>query len=166
MRLSLISVAAAALTLAACNQPETTPPAEAPAAPVEIAPAPIDAAPTATADWSALNAQVGKYPNETKLLEDSPITADLKTLLGAKFDVLTTNMQTQAPLQKDGAVLFTSGNKQHEGGLNAAYLLIDPATKALEVGLWEGGKLTSYKTPGSNLAKPKDVQTMIANAAG
>ncbi len=166
MRLSLISVAAAALTLAACNQPETTPPAETPPAPVEIAPAPTDAAPATTADWSALNAQVGKYPNETKLLEDSPITADLKTLLGAKFDVLATNMQTQAPLQKDGAVLFTSGNKQHEGGVNAAYLLIDPATRALEVGLWEGGKLTTYKTPGSNLAKPKDVQTMISNAAG
>ncbi|MCO8030047.1 hypothetical protein NI454_08770 [Brevundimonas diminuta] len=165
MRQSLIYVAAAALTLAACNQPETTPPAET-AAPVEIAPAPTDAAPTATADWSALNAQVGKYPNETKLLEDSPITADLKTLVGAKFDVLATNMQTQAPLQKDGAVLFTSGNKQHEGGVNAAYLLIDPATRALEVGLWEGGKLTTYKTPGSNLAKPKDVETMIANAAG
>ena len=140
--------------------------AETPAAPVEIAPAPTDAAPTATADWSALNAQVGKYPNETKLLEDSPITADLKTLLGAKFNVLATNMQTQAPLQKDGAVLFTSGNKQHEGGVNAAYLLIDPATKALEVGLWEGGKLTTYKTAGSNIAKPKDVQTLISNAAG
>ncbi|WP_312219173.1 hypothetical protein [Brevundimonas sp.] len=161
MRLSLISVAVAALTLAACNQPEATPPAETPAAPVEIAPAPTDAA---VSDWSALNAQVGKYPNETKLLEDSAITADLKTLLGAKFDVLATNMQTQAPLQKDGPVLFTSGNKQHEGGVNAAYLLIDPAAKALEVGLWEGGKLTTYKTPGSNIAKPKDVQTMISNA--
>lgn len=163
MRLSLISVAVAvaALTLAACNQPEATPPAETPAAPVEIAPAPTDAA---VSDWSALNAQVGKYPKETKLLEDSTITADLKTLLGAKFDVLTTNMQTQAPLQKDGAILFTSGNKQHEGGVNSAYLLIDPAAKALEVGLLEGGKLTTYKTPGSDIAKPKDVQTLISNA--
>lgn len=163
MRLSFVSVAAVSLTLAACSQPESTPPAETPAAPAESASPTNDAA---ASDWSALNAQVGKYPNETKLLADSPITADLKTLLGSKFDVLATNMQTQSPLEKDGAVLFTSGNKPHEGGTNAAYLLIDPAAKALEVGLWEGGKLTTYKTPGSNIAKPKDVQTMISNAAG
>lgn len=163
MRLSLMSAAAVSLTLAACSQPEATPPAETPTASTEAAPATVE---TAAADWNALNTQIGKYPNETKLLEDSAITADLKTLLGDKFDVLTTNMQTQAPLQKDGPVLFTSGNKQHEGGVNAAYLLIDPASKALEVGLWEGGKLTTYKTAGSNIAKPKDVQTLISNAAG
>lgn len=161
MRLSLMSVAAVSLTLAACGQPEATPSTETPAASSEAAPAEAAAA----SDWSALNTQIGKYPNETKLLEDSPITADLKTLLGDKFDVLAANMQTQAPLEKDGAVLFTSGNKQHEGGVNAAYLLIDPASKALEVGLWEGGKLTTYKTADSNIAKPKDVQTLISNAA-
>lgn len=163
MRLSMIAAAAVALTLAACSQPEATAPAEAPAAPADATTAAPGAAAT---DWNALNAQVGKYPNETKLLEDSPITADLKALLGDKFDVLATNMQTQSPLEKDGAVLFTSGNKQHEGGVNAAYLLIDPATKALEVGLWEGGKLTTHKTAGSNIAKPSDIQAMISNAAG
>lgn len=163
MRLSMMSAAAVALTLAACNQPDAAKPAEAPVVAADAAPAATDAA---ASDWSALNAQVGKYPNETKLLEDSPITADLKALLGDKFDVLATNMQTQSPLEKDGAVLFTSGNKQHEGGVNAAYLLIDPATKALEVGLWEGGKLTTHKTAGSNIAKPSDIQAMISNAAG
>lgn len=163
MRLSLMSAAAVALTLAACSQPEATPPAEAPAASTDAAPA---APVAATSDWSALDAQIGKYPNETKLLEDSPITPDLKILLGEKFDVLATNMQTQSPLTKDGAVLWTSGNKQHEGGVNAAYVLIDPTAKALEVGLWEGGKLTTYKTAGSNIAKPADVQAMISNAAG
>ncbi|WP_427792548.1 hypothetical protein [Brevundimonas diminuta] len=163
MRLSLISVAAVSLTLAACNQPEATPPADTPAAPVETAPAATDAA---ASDWSALNAQVGKYPNDTGLLENSPITADLKALLGNKYDVFAINMQTQSPLEKEGAILFTSGNKPHEGASSAAYLLIDTAAKGLEVGLWEGGKLTTYKTPGSNIAKPADIQALISNFAG
>ena len=89
MRLSLMSVAAVSLTLAACSQPEATPSAETPTASTETAPATAE---TAAADWNALNTQIGKYPNETKLLEDSAITADLKTLLGDKFDVLATNM--------------------------------------------------------------------------
>ena len=60
-----------------------SPPAETPTASTEAAPATAE---IAAADWNALNTQIGKYPNETKLLEDSAITADLKTLLGDKFD--------------------------------------------------------------------------------
>ena len=39
MRLSLMSAAAVSLTLAACSQPEATPPAETPTASTEAAPA-------------------------------------------------------------------------------------------------------------------------------
>lgn len=73
-------------------------------------------------------------------------------------------MQVQSPLTREGNVLYVSGNKQHEGGSNAAYLLIDTATKALEVGLWENGKLTTYPAQGSTIARPADIQTLIDNA--
>ncbi len=152
---------AAALALAACGKPATPEePASAPAPAAASQPAPV-----AAVDWSSLEALADKYPSDTKLLEASAVTPTLEALLGAKFETLKTNMQTQSPLQRDGGLLYTSGNKQHEGGVNMAYVLIDPKAKAVEVGLWEGGKLTVYKTDGATLAKPKDVQTMIDNAA-
>ncbi|MGH7028101.1 hypothetical protein [Brevundimonas sp.] len=149
--------------VAACSQPAPAPTEDKAAEPASAASTPPPAATPAATGWASLDGLVGQYPRDSKLLDDSVVVADLKTLLGDKFETLKTNMQTQSPLQREGAVLFTSGNKAHEGGVNAAYVLIDPATKALEVGLWEGGKLTTYKTPGSDLAKPTDIKTMIGN---
>lgn len=118
----------------------------------------------AQGNWSSLDALVGRSPTESGLLDNSAVSADLARLLGDKLAVLKTNLQTASPLERQGQVIFTSGNKPHQGGSDAAYLLIDPAAKALEVGLWQRGKLSTYKTPGSNIAKPKDIQTMIANS--
>lgn len=162
MRPVLITLASAlALSAAACGSPENKDSVAQSAAPAESPSAPAPDA--ATANWASLDGLVGQYPRDSKLIEDSVITADLKTLMGAKYETLQANMATQSPLERDGSVLYTSGNKAHEGGVNAAYILIDPAQKAMEVGLWEGGKLTTYTSHGANLTKPKDIQTMIAN---
>lgn len=118
----------------------------------------------AQSDWSSLNALVGRLPTESGLLDNSAVSGDLVRLLGDKLAVLKTNLQTASPLERQGQAFFVSGNKPHEGGSDAAYILIDPAAKALEVGLWQGGQLSTYKTPGSNIPKPKDIQTLIANS--
>lgn len=121
---------------------------------------------TITGEWAQLQPMVGQYPRDSGLFDNSIIAPQLKSLLGDKFDAFVTNMQVQSPLTQEGNVLFTTGNKQHEGGSQMAYLLIDPATKALEVGLWQEGKLTTYATPNSNIPKPEDVQALITNSAG
>lgn len=150
-------VLGACLVLAACDQPAGKR-AEKAAEPAQAAPVAI-----VPADWSSLEGLVGKYPADSKLFEDSPIVPGLKALLGDRFETFKINIQTSAPLQKDG-VLFVTGNKPHNGGSDQAYLLIDPATQAMEVGLWEAGKLSVFTTPGAKLGKPKDVQTMLTNA--
>lgn len=157
-KLIVVQAIGACLLLAGCGQPaeraaESAAAPSAPAAPV-----------AAPADWSGLNALVGKYPAESRLFEDSPIIPGLKGLLGDRFETFKTNTQTSGPLKKDG-VLFVTGNKPDQGGSDQAYLLIDPATHAMEVGLWEAGKLSVFTTPGAKLVKPKDVQTMLSNAA-
>lgn len=163
------TLALGGLALAACGDnaaapQETTPPAvEAPATPDAGSVAPGAAAPI-TGEWAALQTSIGKLPSESNLFTSSPISADLRTLLGAKHSTFLANMQVESPLQQDGDVLFTSGNKPQAGGSDQAYLLIHPQTKAIEVGLWEAGKLTTYKTDGSNIRKPQDVQTIISNA--
>jgi hypothetical protein len=150
-------VLGACLVLAACDQ-SAGKPAEKAAEPAQAAPVAI-----VRADWSSLEGLVGKYPADSKLFEDSPIVPALKALLGDRFETFKFNTQTSGPLQKDG-VLFVTGNKPHNGGSDQAYLLVDPATQAMEVGLWEAGKLSVFTTPGATLTKPKDVQTMLANA--
>lgn len=119
-----------------------------------------------TGEWASLQPLIGQYPRDSGLFDNSAITPQLKALLGDKFDAFVTNMQVQSPLAQQGNVLFTTGNKQHEGGSEMAYLLVDPTTKALEVGLWQQGKLTTYATQNSNIPKPEDVQALISNSAG
>lgn len=148
------------VVLAACGQP--TEKAKAPAASEAAAPKPSAPATPAAPAWAGLETLVGKYPQD--FLESSPLTADLKALLGDKFAVLKINTQTASPLQTEGGVYFFSGNKAHEGGSEEAYVLADPSTRALEVGLRENGRLSVYTTPGAKIAKPKDVQTLLSNA--
>lgn len=124
----------------------------------------LNAAPPITGEWSQLQPMIGEFPRQSGLFENSPIAPQLKTLLGDKYETFITNMQVQSPLTQDGSVLFTTGNKQHEGGSEMAYIIIDPSSKALDVGIWEAGKLTTYKTEGSNLPKPEDVQALIGNS--
>jgi hypothetical protein len=118
-----------------------------------------------TGNWASLESQIGKYPMETGLYDDSPVSAALQRLLGNKFETFKTNMKVSGPLLKD-RVFYVTGNKPHEGGSEAAYLLIDVDAHRLEVGLWENGRLTIYKDSGEPIFKPKDVVTMIANAEG
>lgn len=159
MRMPVLFVlAASALAAVACSQAQ-------PAGDVvETTATDSDAAGT-TANWASLDAFVGSYPNESGLLDQSAIAGELRKLLGDKFPVLRTNLETSAPLQRDGANLFTSGNKDNEGGSDAAYILIAPDAMALEVGLWEEGGLSIYKTAGSDIARPRDIETMIGNFA-
>ena len=175
MRISIMMAALGASTLAlsACNQTRRaneTADTENGFASAEPSAIPNVATPSddvaGAADWSSLDTFVSKNPIESGLLDRSPISSDLEALLGDKTAVLKTNLETSSPLEREGSTLFTSGNKAHEGGSDAAYLLIDPAAKALEVGLWQKGKLSVYKTPGSDIAKPKDIRTLISNSAG
>lgn len=87
--------------------------------------------------WASLDPKAGQYPSQIGLFTKSAVVDDLRALLGeARLQTLRQNFETASPLQRDGTVLFTSGNRAHEGGSEAAYLLLDQAHKAVEVGLW------------------------------
>lgn len=119
------------------------------------------AAPAAPLDWNNLGAHLGKYPGEFDLFGAGPIAAGLRTLLGKRIAVLRANLQVAGPLQRDGAVYYLSGNAPHRGGEDMAYVLIDATHHALRVGLWQGGKLGTYATPGVAIATPAEVRKML-----
>lgn len=168
--------------LAACNQSANAPaPAATVATPEPATPARPAAAMSAPAapgtstimvatplpsrlDWNNLPSQVGKYQNQIDLFEHGPISVELKELLGDSLPVLRRNLEVAGPLQKDGDTYYMTGNAPHQGGMDQAYLLISPAQKGLEVGIWQNGKLSTWKTPDTSIAIPADVQRMLTNA--
>lgn len=147
----------AALLLAGCDQRATVEPA-ATAAPPKVG---VEA----NADWSSLWADVGKYPHDFLLFDDSAISHDLERMLGSRLSTFKQNMQVSGPLQKDGDTLYVVGNRPHEGGTDVAYLLISPATRSLEAGLLERAHLSIFRFGSAEIAKPEDVKNLIANAS-
>ena len=116
-------------------------------------------------DWNNLSSHVGKYQDQIDLFEHGPISVAMRQLLGDKYAALRTNLQMGGPLQKDGNVYYLTGNAPHQGGIDQAYVLIDPAHQAVEVGLWQAGEFREWKTPEAAISKPIDVQRMIDNVA-
>lgn len=109
--------------------------------------------------WQALESKVGRYPTEIGLYQTGAVAEALRQLLGSKFAVFQQNMQVSGPLSRD-QLLYVSGNKPHEGGREMAYLLLDPPSRQLEVGLIEQGRLTVYRS-GPALYRPAEINTML-----
>ena len=94
--------------------------------------------------WASLDPKVGQYPSQIGLFTKSAVVDDLRALLGeARLQTLQQNFETASPLQRDETVLFTSGNRAHEGGSEAAYLLLDQSHKAVN----RRPKRTPYRRP-------------------
>src|SRR3546814_16970617 len=58
-------------------------------------------------------------------------------------------------------VYYLSGNAPHRGGEDQAYILFDAGHRALQVGLWENGKLGIHSTPGSAIAPTAKIRSLL-----
>ena len=122
------------------------------------------------AEWNNLTNLVGKYPGEYSkdnidIFDKGAVAATLKTLLGPKMAVFQKNLSAVSPLQRAGRYYYLSGNAPHQGGVEQAYLMIDPARREVQVGLWERGKLTIYSPPsGARLPVAPDIKKMLDNS--
>ena len=122
------------------------------------------------AEWNNLASLVGKYPGDYSkenidIFDKGAVAAALNALLGPKMAVLKTNLSTVSPLQRAGRYFYLSGNAPHQGGVEQAYLMIDPARREVQVGLWERGKLTVYSpASGARLPVAPDIKKMLDNS--
>lgn len=103
--------------------------------------------------WTNLADHVGKFPGTSSkenidLFNKGDVAAALKTLLGSKMPVLQENLSVVSPLQRAGRYFYLTGNASNQGGIEQAYIMIDPARRVVQVGLWERGKLTVYPPEG------------------
>lgn len=170
-RLSAMHSALTSAPLQLC--PGTAPPEAAAALAAEeaaIAEAKAEASkPGIPAEWNNLASMVGRYPRSlgaesVDVFTSGGVAAAVKALMGGKTEVLETNLSVSSPIERQGQIYFVSGNAPHKGGEEQAYLLIDPARRAVQVGLWERGKLTVYAPGGTRIPLPRDVATMVNNS--
>ncbi|WP_443936770.1 hypothetical protein [Pedobacter sp. MW01-1-1] len=110
---------------------------------------------TETDSLSSLNALVGKYPQEVKLLENPVLKTRLETLLGKEFSKLQENWNTETPIIQEGTMLHTSGCKQHECPVDAYDLYIDTQNDILNVYNFRNDTLTVYTEKNQVLTLPE-----------
>lgn len=130
-------------------------------------PAPLAA--SAVADWATLPALVGRWPGTGgrdlfDMLGRGEVAQALRARLGPKMPVLERNLGVVGPLERQGSLYWVRGNAQGLGGEEMAYVLLDAGRRAVQVGLWERGKLTVFAPPGGRLPVPPDIARMLAES--
>ena len=118
------------------------------------------------AELKTLVTKIGKYPQDGNYLQQGVLADRLRALLDSRYSMVLKNLQTVSPLTKEGDVWTIVGNRQHQGGTDAAAVVIDPVRNGLRVWLMRNGKQTSY----TDLAQetidwPPSVSKTMANAA-
>lgn len=161
-RRAVLPTVAAAL-LAGCGG--TAPVVVAPGAEANRPAAPAASSPAATS-WAGLQAQVGRYPTEgNDYLRTGPLAQRLRGLLGpVNYPVLLDNLGVSGPLRQEGGMLYITGNRPHEGGTEAAAVVIHPAHDAVRVWLLTGGEEWEVQDQGTPKTLPADVAAVMDNA--
>lgn len=154
MPLSTADVSATAAVILSDKPVPKSPAADAPA----TAGAPLE-------PLSSLSASVGQYPYDAdNYLEQGVLAARLRALLGTDYPVLLANMRTVSPLTAADGLWYITGNRPHEGGVEAAAVVIDPRQNALRVWLINAGQSQEFiDPPGAQIPWPQEVQTLIKN---
>lgn len=119
-----------------------------------------------TSPLSTLREYVGQYPSDTNVsfLEQGVLAERLKQMLGRDYATLLANLRTVSPLTADAGRWFITGNRPHEGGTEAAAIVIDAAQNAVRVWMLHEGKVSEYLDPSQvDVPWPADVQTMVRN---
>lgn len=112
---------------------------------------------------AALNDHVATYPREINLWAHPAVSKRLQALLGDALPTFLENMGVQGPLSAENGLLYVTGNKPHEGGIETAAFVADPARDQIQVWLITGGEARLYAEKDPPLPDSADVQTLKAN---
>lgn len=131
-----------------------------------VRPVPMVASVAPANPWSNLQTQVGNYPiGGADFLRAGPLAERLRGLLGpTNYNVLLENLQVSSPLRQDGPMLYITGNRQHEGGTEAAAVVVHPATDTVRVWLLTDGEEWDVQDQGTPKILPSDVARMMQDA--
>lgn len=116
--------------------------------------------------WNQLQAQVGQYQNQAPFLQQGLMAERMQHLLGTHYEAFLQNLQVAGPLQKQGSVYYITGNRQHDGGNNAAAVALDAHSNKMRIWWLQDGQPRVVQDAGTAFPWPRDVNTLINNAVG
>lgn len=121
------------------------------------------------ASWTNLPTLVGRYPgsgdqSNIDLIGTGPVADAIRGRLGTKVLTLGKRLSPVSPLQRQGSLYWVTGNAPHQGGVEQAYVLLDASRRAVQVGLWEKGKLTVYAPTSGRLSVPQDIAKLLSES--
>ena len=114
--------------------------------------------------WSALQAQVGRYQYESPFLQQGVMASRMQHLLGTQARAFLRNLEVAGPLRQEGSVYFITGNRQHEGGLNAGVVALDAQSDTMRIWWLQNGQPRVVQDPGAAFSWPQEANQMISNA--
>ena len=112
-----------------------------------------------------LRLHLGQYPRDTGLWNHPLLAQRLHVLLGDKLQTFKENMRVQGPLTEENGLLFVTGNKPHQGGVDMAAFIADPVNDKLQIWICTNGVQETLSEAEPPLADPPSVATFKANAA-
>lgn len=86
-----------------------------------------------TSNLTFLTEWVGKYPKEVDLFKLNILTSRLQQMMGAQYDSLVANWNTETPIQLEDSVIHTSGCRAHDCPADSYDLYIDLAGNNINV---------------------------------
>ena len=119
----------------------------------------------ATSSLADLRRHLGQYPRDIKLWSH-PLLADrIRALLGDRHAAFLENIRVQGPLTEENGLLFVTGNKPHQGGVDMAAFIVDPVNDKIQIWLSTGGKAETFSEADPPLADPPSVATFKTSLA-
>ena len=119
----------------------------------------------ATASLADLRRHLGQYPRDIYLWGHPLLAERLHALLGDKHQTFLENMRVQGPLTEENGLLFVTGNRPHQGGVDMAAFVADPVNDKIQIWLSTGGEAKTYSEAEPALSDPPSVATFKTSLA-
>lgn len=119
----------------------------------------------ATSSLAELRRHLGQYPRDINLWSHPLLAQRIHALLGGRHATFLENIRVQGPLTEENGLLFVTGNKPHQGGVEMAAFVADPVNDKIQIWLSTGGKAETFSEAEPALADPPSVATFKTNLA-
>lgn len=90
----------------------------------------------------------GKYPQEIKLLEESPFAERIKTLAGTDYEAMVKNFNVESPIVEENGVYKTSGCLKNNCPGFSTTIYYDEKKDNLNIVTDQNGKIKDYNEKG------------------
>ncbi|MGN7721781.1 hypothetical protein [Chitinophaga sp. 22620] len=117
--------------------------------------------PSLIESWKAFEKFNGKYASDVKLLDQKPLKARLKEMLGEEEKDFIARYKVTPPLEIESGILFNEGCKPHDCSVEEAAIAIDMKKDVIYIGIARNKAVKLYGEKGDAAYPEKLLQWMM-----